>query len=142
MTKALFSSDPANPDHYRFEPVFSGLKFLYSIITQVWWVGDSETVFTKFDQVVRAFDQDRTAKVDWENSTYWRNKGRVRGSSREEHIQAAREAIAVTINQVDNRMEVVKKRLEEMAKKLDGLGGAVSFKRPEEAFELGKKLGS
>lgn len=140
VLNGLYGTDPFHPDHYRLDPLFSGFKFIYMVTSQTWWHSDDEPGFAKFDQVINAFNQDRLAKIDWEESKYWRNKPRVPTAlTRDEHLEQAKTAVALAISQIDHRMGEVKEKMIGMAKELDKLGDAVTYKTWEEAIATGRE---
>lgn len=143
VLKSLLGPDPGNPDNFRLDPIFSGLKFVYVAMSQVWWVGDYSTGFSKFDQVISAFNEDRSVKIDWESNKYWKNQARVgERMTRDQHIEQARTAIALAIGQIDHRMGVVKEEMVGLAKELDKYGEAVTYKPVEDAIAMGADIAS
>ncbi|KAJ3531825.1 hypothetical protein NMY22_g7989 [Coprinellus aureogranulatus] len=142
VLKALCGPDPYNPDMYRTEPMFSSLRLVYLPNTELWWHGDYETGFSRLDQVIKAFQEDRTAKLDWDEAKYKHADPPFPDSmTREEHIRQGKMALGYAMALIDETLVETKEKMREMTSPL-GQNPYVEYEPVEKAVELGLMLGN
>ncbi|KAJ3510321.1 hypothetical protein NMY22_g16010 [Coprinellus aureogranulatus] len=133
VVKGLTSAHPEDPDNYRVDPMFETIKWMYPVRCYMWWkekrpleTSYHESGFEKFDQVIKAFEDDRAVEVNWEDKLYRRNRlPETEDMTTRKHAQQARTATALAMAQADNIAGKLQEKLAKLTREMEALGGRI-----------------